>query len=150
MIDDVKAVAVEQLAIFSRVETRMIERLALESPAGFPKGRAAGEHQRCASAGMSPKDRKHSTLVRGAQMEEAVPGEQTVERRIQVQGAHVRNKPGRAGKIALGDFDHFWRRIDPRDGTPRFKQIARDWLSRTATDIEHLRFGGQMRDEAVE
>src|SRR5689334_9707477 len=109
----------------------MIERLALESPDGFPERWATCEHQRCASVGMSSKNRKHSALVRRAQMEEAVPGEQAVERCIQVQRTHVRNEPGRAGKTALRNFDHFRSGIDSRDGTPRVNQVARDWLSGT-------------------
>jgi hypothetical protein len=61
--DDVKAVALEQLLIFSGVQTRVIKTFPFKLPGGFAVSGPACEHQRGAWRGVSPKDGEPSPPI---------------------------------------------------------------------------------------
>ena len=94
----------------------MIQHLALEAPQGLAMFRAAGEHQGRPRRGVHPEHGEHAPLIVVAQVEQAVPGEDAVERLAKGQDPHVGDAPGllRHALPAMGD--HFRRRIHAGEG----------------------------------
>ena len=67
---DAKSVPIKQRSIFGRIEARMIQRLARETPDRLAMRRAAGEHQRRPGRRVRAKHRKHAALVVMAEVKE--------------------------------------------------------------------------------
>jgi hypothetical protein len=87
--NNIEVVTVEQLPVFGGVEARVVERVAFKTTDAFAVGGPACEHQSRARRSMSPKDRKHAPLTVMIQVEEAVPGEDSVEGASQGQRSHI-------------------------------------------------------------
>src|SRR5437763_14603424 len=75
-----EAVLVEQGVVLSAVEARVVQGFPRKGPDCLAMQWTAREHQRSARSGVLAENRKHPALIFGTQMEEAVPGENTVER----------------------------------------------------------------------
>jgi hypothetical protein len=63
MRQNVETVGCEQRCVLRGIETRVIERLALECADGLAMRRSAREHQRCAREGVRVEDREHRAVA---------------------------------------------------------------------------------------
>src|SRR6476469_5407995 len=97
-----ESVTRQELLVFSRVEARVVERLATVGAKGLAGRRAAGEHERCTLPCVGGKAGEHGPLIARLQMEKAVPGEEAVEAAIQRQVPHVGDDPLALSKAGAG------------------------------------------------
>lgn len=109
VINHVEAMAIQQGSILGRVETGVIEGLALELTDCFSAGRPGREHERRTACGVLFEDGEHPALIIGRQMKRAVPGQNAVIAKIKLQVAHVRDNPAGPGDPLTGDVDQFGR-----------------------------------------
>jgi len=65
---------------------------------GFTVCRTACEHKSRAGSRMPAEDRKYTTLVLMAEMEQAIPREECLEAVAQFKSAHVCDQPFTSGK----------------------------------------------------
>ena len=96
----------------------MKQRLAFEAADRHAVGWAAGEHQCGLRPGMPSEQRKHPALIVARQMKEAVPGQQAIELRRQIQLAHIHFSPLLLRKTLPAARDHRLSTIDAGDPIP--------------------------------
>ena len=88
--------------------------------------------------------------MRVREVEEAVPGNQTVEGLFQLQGAHVGDRPVLGREPVTAQADQRRRRVDPGEAKALLDQIPTDRLRRSAADIEDGSAARQERGNAIE
>src|SRR5436305_14613167 len=101
-----QAVLVEQGVVLRAVYARMVQAFPRKGPDCLAMRWTAREHQRSARSGVLAENRKHPALMFVTQMEEAVPGENTVEGMVQSQFPHVCDLPAPMREMTLAHSDH--------------------------------------------
>src|SRR5215212_2887018 len=97
-----KAVRGEEGAGVVRIEARVVEGLALPFAHRHPRAGAGDEEERRAGRGVVAEDSEHRPLVVGAQVKEAIPGQDSLEARAEAGRAHVAYDPARVREAAFG------------------------------------------------
>lgn len=128
----------------------MKQRLAFEAADRHAVGWAAGEHQCGVRPGMPSEQRKHAALIVARQMKEAVPGQQAVELRRQIQLAHIHFSPFLLRETLPAARDHCLRTVDAGDPIPLFDKIGGDRRAIAAAEIEQPRIGRGELQKAIE
>jgi hypothetical protein len=147
---DIKAVLIEQRAIFGSVQACVIQRFASISSNRLAARRAAGEHERSTRTGVFRENRKHPTLVIRTKVKEAIPCQNAVEPPSRRQRAHISDAPGMKGEMLLTNSDEFGRGVDARNYVPFPDQISGDGLRGAAAKIKDCRSGGLEGKKAIE
>ena len=132
------------------VETGVVERVILEVPEGLVELPTTGEQQRRVRVGVEGKTLEQASLVVGDEVKDAVPGDQAVEGPTQCEMAHVADLPGRVRKPRFRQVDQRWRAVDPGHVESKGKQVAADWVTGAASDIEDGCSFGEKVGEAIE
>ena len=148
--DDGEAVLVKQGPVLGAIQARVIQRLAFECADRLSVTRAGRKNEGRTGRRMCSENRKHKALVILAEVEEAVPGENTVECSVQGQCSHIRDAPPLSRMALLADGDHFRRRIYAGYVTASLDEVATDWLAGPAANIENRGLGWQHSKEPVE
>jgi hypothetical protein len=143
-------VLIQQRTILSRVEARVIQRLAFKTSDRLSVCGTACKHQSCARRGVLPKNRKHLPLVVRAQVEETVPRNDPVEWPSERERAHVGHDPFVRRETIPAEIDQGGRRVHPGDVVSGFDQIAGDRHGRSASDIQDRRRGRHQPAKPVE
>lgn len=95
---NLKAVLCQQMPVLVRFETGVVERLPCQGPVGLVARPTASEQQDGPRLGVAGETREQLSLIFRGEVEDAVPGDQAIERAARCEMAHVADLPGRARK----------------------------------------------------
>ena len=99
---------------------------------------------------MALKDRKHPALIIMTEMEQTVPGQQTLERFLERKGTHVSNLPGPHRKALAAEGYQRWRGINAIYREALLDEIVRYRLTGAAANIEDGPTLREKRTESIE
>src|SRR5688572_16284843 len=102
----------------------MIERLPVVAAESLAMRWSSGEQQRGPQCQMFSEDGKHAPLIVMWQVEEAVPGNQTLKPLPKREASHVCPEPLKFGKALLTKRDQCWGGIDSCDMEAVLDQVS--------------------------
>jgi hypothetical protein len=129
MRNNLESDSLEQRRILGGIETGMVERIASIAADRFAMARSGIERQHGGRSGVFAKHVEHSALVRGREMEKAVPRQNSLERLSQRQRAHIADNPCVSGQAATTQRDKRRGRINAGDSQTLRCHVSRDRMA---------------------